>query len=86
METRLDKMDYDLADAEQDVFDCEFFKNKFKPIFEKNKDNGEVVKYMLVTLKKQNCDPNDEFLLEVDNAWKTFAEEYNAALRDSLEE
>ena len=81
----LEKMDYDLADVEKDVFDCEFFKKKFMPLFKENKDNGDVVKYILVTLKRQECPQDDEFLVEVENAWKVFAEEYNAALRDSLE-
>ncbi len=82
----IEKMDYDLADVEKDVFDCEFFKEKFKKEFEENKDNAEMLKYMIVTMKKQECPDDDEFLLQVDAAWKKYATEFNAALRDSLEQ
>jgi len=81
----LERMDYDLIDVEQDVLDCEFFVKKFKPLFEENKENSEVLKYIIVTLKRQNCPDDDEFLMKVDEAWKIYAQEYNQALQDSLE-
>ncbi|MGE5356521.1 MAG: hypothetical protein ACM3PT_09835 [Deltaproteobacteria bacterium] len=81
----LEKMDYDDEEILRDIFDCEFFKKKFKPLFAENKQNSEVLKYILVTLKKQNCPDDDPFLQEVDAAWKVYAKEYNQALQDSLE-
>lgn len=81
----LEKMDYDDEEVLRDVFDCEFFKKKFKPLFEQNKENSEVLKYILVTLKKQDCADDDPFLMEVDAAWKVYAKEFNQALQDSLE-
>ena len=81
----LERMDYDLIDVEQDVLDCEFFIRKFKPLFEANKENSEIIKYILVTLKRQDCPEDNEFLLKVDEAWKVYAQEYNQALQDSLE-
>lgn len=81
----LEKFDYDMHDIFREVFDCGFFTKKLAPMFEENKENSEVLQYILVTLKRQDCPEDDPFYMKVDEAWKKFAEEYNLALRDSLE-
>ncbi len=81
----LDRMHYDLADVEKEVFDCNFFKKKLKPVFEKNKKDSKRIKNILITLKRQGCPDNDPFLMEVDREWKIYADEFNKNLTDSLE-
>lgn len=81
----LEKFDYDLHAVFREVFECSFFTKKLTPLFEENKENREVLQYILVTLKKQDCPEDDPFMMKVDEAWKKYADEYNMALRDSLE-
>ena len=60
-------------------------KRNSNSLFEANKQNSDVLKYILVTLKKQECADDDPFMAEVDAAWKVYAKEFNQALQDSLE-
>lgn len=41
-------MNYTLTEIEKDVFDCEYFKDKYLPEYEDNKDNPDVLKYVLL--------------------------------------
>ncbi len=84
-EQSLKRMDLDLKDVEKDVFDCEFFKKKLRPLYDEKKDDSKTVKYVLVTLKQQGCPDDDPMVKEVDETWKIYAEEYNRKLTDSLE-
>lgn len=67
------------------IFDCEFFKKEFKPQYEADPENPELLKTIIAKLKAQDCDPNDPFLMEVDSKWKKYAEEENARLRAEFE-
>jgi len=84
-EQSLKRMDLDLSDVEKDVFDCEFFKKKLRPLYDEKKEDSKTVKYVLVTLKKQGCPDDDPMVMEVDETWKLYAEEFNKKLTDSLE-
>ena len=67
------------------IFDCDFFKKEFKPQYEADPENPELLKKIIGKLKAQDCDPNDPFLLEVDEKWKKYAEAENARLRAEFE-
>ena len=67
------------------IFDCEYFKNEFKPQYEANPEDPELLKTIIARLKAQDCDPNDPFLVEVDTKWKKYAEVENARLRAEFE-
>ena len=61
------------------IFDCNYYQNKFRPDFEAGEDDVEYLKYMVVTMKKQGCAEDDAFLVEVNTKYETLAAEINAA-------
>jgi hypothetical protein len=78
-------MDWAIRDIEKEIFDCEFFKDKYLPEYEENKDDPEVLQRVLALLKEQNCDPNDPVVKMLDAEWKAHAAEYNAKVRAEYE-
>lgn len=71
-----------LAEYEDDIFDCAYFKEDLMPKFRENKDDYEVIKYVLAKLKKQGCPDTDEAVMEVqkqyDIVYATKAAEFEA--------
>lgn len=67
-----------LAEVEGDLFDCQFFKNKFEPEFRADPENLDHLKYYYATMLKEECDPNDPLLLEIKAKYETLASAYNA--------
>ncbi len=63
------------------IFDCDYFKNKFKPEFEANPDNPEFLKNAIMTLKRQGCDSTDVFLAKLEEKWSKYAVEENAKIK-----
>ena len=66
---------------ESDIFDCDFFKEKYRAEYEANIEEPEVIKRILIILKKEGCPDDDEFLMELDSNWKKYATEKNAEIR-----
>ncbi|MDX1684484.1 MAG: hypothetical protein R3275_04560 [Saprospiraceae bacterium] len=73
------------APFENEIFDCEFFLNKFKPQYEATPDDPELLKKIIAKLKAVDCPGTDPFFMEVDEKWKKYAEEENARLRAEFE-
>lgn len=67
------------AAIEYDIFDCEYFKNKYEPAFREKPDDFEMVKQMFNRLKAQGCDEADPFVAELKQAYETTVAEINAA-------
>ncbi len=63
------------------IFDCDYFKEKFKPTFEADPDNPEFLKDAILTLKRQGCDSTDVFLLKLEEKWSKYAVEENAKIK-----
>ena len=74
-------MNETFAGIEYYIFDCDYFKAKFKPEFEANPDNPEFLKNAIMTLKRQNCDSTDVFLLALEEKWSKYAVEENAKIK-----
>ncbi|NNF20888.1 MAG: hypothetical protein HKN67_03020 [Saprospiraceae bacterium] len=74
-----------LAPIEPDIFDCEYFKPKYKKTYEENPDDYETLKNVLGLLKKRGCDPSDPFVSELDVKWKKYAAEENAKRQAEFE-
>jgi hypothetical protein len=70
---------------ESDIFDCDFFKEKYRAEYEANIEEPEVIKRILIILKKEGCPDDDEFLMELDSNWKKYATEKNAEITAELE-
>ena len=67
------------ASIETEIFDCNYYQNKFRPDFEAGEEDVEVLKYMVVTMTKQGCTEDDAFVSEVRSRYETLAAEINAA-------
>jgi len=63
---------------ESQIFDCDYYKNKFKPDFDAGEEDLEVLKYMVVMMTKQGCSEEDAFVVEVTSKYETLAAEVNA--------
>ncbi len=71
---------------ESDIFDCEYFKQELKPGYDAEPSSPVVLKHFISTLKKQNCDPNDPLLKELEQKWTKYAVAENARLQKELEQ
>ncbi len=54
-----------IAEFEDEIFDCEYFKADLMPKFRENKEDLEVLKFVLTRLKQQGCEDADEAVMEV---------------------
>ncbi len=64
---------------ERDIYDCQYFVDKYKPLYEENKTNFEMMKRIYADLKRQGCSPTDPFMAEVKRNYETLASTMNAA-------
>ena len=64
------------------IFDCDYFKAKFKPQFEADPENPEFLKEAILTLKRQGCDSTDVFLVKLETKWEKYAVEENAKIME----
>lgn len=54
-----------IAEYEDQIFDCAYFKADLMPEFEKNKEDMDVLRFVLTKLKKQGCPETDEAVMKV---------------------
>ncbi len=80
-----DAMNAKFAVIANDIFDCDFFVEKFKPEYEASPEDPEVWKKIVAKLKAQECDPGNEFLIEVEGKYKTWAAAENAKKQAEFE-
>lgn len=73
-----------IAEYEDQIFDCEYFKQDLMPKFRENKEDMDVLKYVIQKLKAQGCPETDEAVMEVqkqfDMVYETKRAEYEAKL------
>lgn len=72
------------AEVEREVFDCEYFTNKLMPVYEKNKDSLDVIKYIYQTLRQQGCDSTASYMIELRGTFEKLANEYNVKAEAEL--
>lgn len=70
---------------EKDIFDCEYFKPILNEEYQDDPSNPDVVKSILVRLKRRGCPEDDPFVQEVDAKWKTYASKVNAERQAEFE-
>jgi hypothetical protein len=78
-------MNATFSEIESDIFDCQFFKDKFMPKYEEDPENPDLIKSILIILKKEGCSEDDPFVMELDSVWKKYATEKNAQIQAELE-
>lgn len=76
-----ESMNQTFAGIEYHIFDCDYFKQKFKPEFEANPENPEFLKNAIVTLRRVGCDSTDVFLSQLEEVWSHYATEENAKIK-----
>ncbi len=70
-----------LDGIEKEVFDCAYFLEKFKPIYEKDPTDFDVLKYVYNSLKNAGCSASEPFLLKVKTEYESLASAHNAEQR-----
>jgi len=73
------------TEIEADIFDCEFFKNKYEPTYRENPDDLENLKVIYATLKKRGCEDSDPLVGEIKTKYETLAAEKNAEIQAEFE-
>lgn len=54
-----------IAEYEDQIFDCAYFKADLMPKYRENKEDIDVLKFVISKLKKQGCPETDEAVMEV---------------------
>jgi len=76
------RMEFQLAEIEKDIFDCEYFKEKLIPAYKENPEDLEVLRYVYNTLKAQGCAETDEIMVELKAKYEATAQEVNTRLTE----
>lgn len=78
-------MEGTFSQIEKEIFDCQYFKEKLIPEYEENRDDPQVLKRVLSTLKGQGCLDTDPDVLRLDTEWKKYASVENARIQAEFE-
>ncbi len=70
---------------EKEIFDCEYFKPLLQEEYQDDPNNPDVIKSVLVRLKRRGCAEDDPFVMEIDKEWKKYAAEANAKAKAEFE-
>lgn len=70
---------------EDQIFDCEYFKPKYRAQYDADPSNPENIKTILVLLKRKGCAESDPFVKELDDKWKSYAGKVNAERKAEFE-
>lgn len=65
-------------EIEDDIFDCEYFKEQVMDDYKADPDNPDVLKRTIVNLKSKGCESSDPFMMEIEGKYKQYAEAENA--------
>lgn len=76
------RMNSIFSKIERDIFDCPYFIEKFKPEYEADPDNPDVIKKVIGILKGGGCEAGDPFYDELDAKWKVYAAVENVRLQE----
>ena len=70
---------------EKDIFDCEYFKPILNEEYQDDPSNPDVIKSVLVRLKRRGCPEDDPMVQEIDGIWQKYAAEVNAKKQAEFE-
>ncbi len=73
------------APIETQIFDCEYFKPKYKALYDADPENYDQLKQLVGLLKKRGCADDDPLLTDLEGKWKAYAESTNAARQAEFE-
>lgn len=78
-------MNGNFAYIERQIFDCDYFVEKYRPEYDADPDNMDNIKNIVAILKGQGCEPGEPFFDELDAKWKVYAAEENARRQAEFE-
>ena len=78
-------MQPEVEKIEKMIYDCEYFVNKLRPLYEEDPENPDNLKYIVATLKQQDCPEGQPFLTKVESEYEEIAAAYNAARQAEFE-
>jgi len=70
---------------ETEIFDCDYFKPKYKAMYDAAPDDMDQLKNLVGLLKKRGCSETDPLLMDLDKKWKAYATSTNAARKAEFE-
>lgn len=73
------------ASIENNIFDCDYFKERLEPDFAEKGDDPAWLKETITILKRQGCEEGDVFLAKVEGNWSKYAAEENARRQADFE-
>jgi tetratricopeptide (TPR) repeat protein len=73
------------ARIKHQIFDCEYFMKEYKPMYEADPTNPEVVKTVYNKLKSKKCAEDDPFLMKLKKQYETWAAKENANKQATFE-
>lgn len=79
-----ENMNATFAEIEDDIFDYQYFKEKFLPEFEEDPENPEVLIKIIAVLKQKNTPADDPFLVELESRYKKYALEENQRRKEEF--
>ncbi len=80
-----ESMNGTFATIENNIFDCEYFKDKLAPEYKEKGDDPTFLKEAITVLKRQGCEESDTFLAELESKWSVYAAEENARRQAEFE-
>lgn len=79
-----ENMNATFTEIEDELFDYQYFKEKFLPEFEEDPENPEVLIKIIAVLKQKNTPPDDPFLVELETRYKKYALEENQRRKEEF--
>ncbi len=70
---------------EYQIFDCDYFKDQWKPDYEDNKDDPSFAKDLYNRLRARGCEDEDPFMDELKKKWEAYATQENARRQAEFE-
>ncbi|RMF04120.1 MAG: hypothetical protein D6772_01095 [Bacteroidetes bacterium] len=69
-----ENMEAKLAEIAKEVFDCSYFVEEYRPIYEENKADWETVNYIWQSLMQQGCDENAAEIADIKATYEELKE------------
>ncbi len=81
----VDRVNAAYRKIEKDIFDCDYFINKLKPVYDENPDDIEKVKDIYNELKRRGCDDSVPIMAEMKEKYEVWAAKVNAEKQAEFE-
>jgi len=77
-------MEVKMSKIEDDLYDCQYFKDKLIPEYQADPENGELVERIYIKLVKKHCDTTEAIMIELKEKYLVYVDEYNKKVQAEL--